>query len=175
MTTNPYEPPPPVESTPPRDIGLIPQIRAVAALMIAQGILCAALSGFSLLSIIVMTASGNQIVPANQVGSLRVLYFGLAIVSGVPAVGYLIAGGMNFFYRGRNYGLTALWLGLLGIGTCYCGPTSVALLVYGLIVYFNPAVMAAFRHAAGGATVAETLEAAYAGRFSAATEKAGRP
>jgi hypothetical protein len=27
---------------------------------------------------------------------------------------------------------------------CYCAPTSIGVLVYGLIVYFNPAVVAAF-------------------------------
>lgn len=47
-------------------------------------------------------------------------------------------------YRSRWLGLTALLAGLLTMLGCYCLPTSVALLVWGLIVLLNPAVVERF-------------------------------
>jgi hypothetical protein len=56
----------------------------------------------------------------------------------------IIAGIMNLKYRGRRLGLTALIIGTLSLFTMYCAPTSIALLVDGLIVYMDEDVRRAF-------------------------------
>jgi hypothetical protein len=55
----------------------------------------------------------------------------------VPGIIQIIAGIRNFRLHGRIFGIVALVTGVLSIGTCYCAPTSVALMVYGLIIYLN--------------------------------------
>ena len=57
----------------------------------------------------------------------------------------ILAGLRNYYYRWRLFGIAALILGLsIGI-SCECAPTALALAVYGLIVYLNKDVAAAFR------------------------------
>jgi hypothetical protein len=46
----------------------------------------------------------------------------------------------------------ALVMGSISIGTCYCAPTSIALLVYGLIIYLNNSAVQAFALAKQGLT-----------------------
>lgn len=57
---------------------------------------------------------------------------------------YQSAGIQNFRYRRRVLGIVSQVCGLASMFGCYCGPTSIMLLIYGLIVYLNPAVQAAF-------------------------------
>lgn len=54
------------------------------------------------------------------------------------------AGVRNFGYRNRILGIVSLVCGLVSMFGCYCAPTSIAMLIYGLIVFLNPAVQAAF-------------------------------
>jgi hypothetical protein len=51
---------------------------------------------------------------------------------------------------------------MISMITCYCTPTSIAILVYGLIVYLNPAVAAAFEMGKKGMTGDQIL-ASFAG------------
>ena len=62
----------------------------------------------------------------------------------------IIAGIFNLRFRRRGLGMVALGLGLLTMITGYCAPTSIALAIYGLIVFVNEPVVAAFElaHAA---------------------------
>ena len=56
----------------------------------------------------------------------------------------LYAGIQNFRFRGRTLGIISFSVGLFSMLGCYCAPTSIGVFVYGLIVYLNPAVKAAF-------------------------------
>jgi hypothetical protein len=56
----------------------------------------------------------------------------------------IFAGIRNLKYRGRVLGIVALSLGLLTAVTVFCAPTSIALLIYGLIVYLDSDVAKAF-------------------------------
>jgi hypothetical protein len=67
----------------------------------------------------------------------------------------IVAGLFNLRYRRRLLGMTALGLGLMLIFTAYCAPTAIALAVYGLIVYLNEAVIAAFNMGDRGCKPAE--------------------
>ena len=57
---------------------------------------------------------------------------------------HLIAGYRNLAYRGRIFSIVTWSLGLIACLTCYCMPTSIGLLVYGAIVFVNPATVRAF-------------------------------
>jgi hypothetical protein len=88
---------------------------------------------------------------ADMVASLMA---GFGLVAGALAAlaGLLqiVAGIVNLGFKGRTLGLVALFSALAGSLTCYCAPTSIALAIYGLIVYFNSDVARAFELAGQG-------------------------
>jgi hypothetical protein len=69
----------------------------------------------------------------------------------------LIAGVRIVRFRGRVFGLIALFTNVLPLITCYCAPTSIAMMVYGLIVLFQPDVARAFELVAAGASPDEAV------------------
>ena len=70
---------------------------------------------------------------------------GLGVIILIIAIMHFIAGIRNLNYRGRIFTVVTWLLGLLASFTCYCGPTSVGLAVWGMIVFLNPAVASAFK------------------------------
>jgi uncharacterized membrane protein HdeD (DUF308 family) len=60
----------------------------------------------------------------------------------------LVASVRNRRFHGRGIGFVALGSCFVSLATCYCAPTAMLLLVYGVFVYVNPSVARAF--AAGG-------------------------
>ena len=56
----------------------------------------------------------------------------------------IVAGIQNYRFRWRTLGMVSYFTGLASMIACYCAPTSIGIMVYGLIVYLNPAVKAAF-------------------------------
>lgn len=56
----------------------------------------------------------------------------------------------NFRYRGRGLAIASMIAGMASALTCYCLPTGIAVLIYGLILHMNPAVKAAFEMGAQG-------------------------
>ena len=71
----------------------------------------------------------------------------------------IYAGYQNYQYRSRTLGIVSLVLGMTSVLSCYCAPTAIAVLVYGLIIYLNPAVMAAFEMGRQGKSGDEILTA----------------
>lgn len=63
------------------------------------------------------------------------------LVTGVPQIW---AGALARTYRGRAFAISALLLSLIGCMGFYCIPTTLALLVWGLVVLFNDDVAARF-------------------------------
>ncbi|MBS0210842.1 MAG: hypothetical protein JSS27_18015 [Planctomycetes bacterium] len=74
-------------------------------------------------------------VPFSQV--LPWMYGGVSALAALVAGVNALAGWQNYHYRGRAFGLIALFSNLVTIFTCYCAPTSIALMVYGLVVYLS--------------------------------------
>jgi len=74
-------------------------------------------------------------VPLSQV--LPWVYGGVSALAALVAVVNALAGWRNYHYRGRTFGLIALFSNLVTIFTCYCAPTSIALMVYGLVIYLG--------------------------------------
>src|SRR5262249_7181590 len=137
------------------------QIPVVAILMIVQGALeciMAALLYFAAFFVPTMFGIMNEAAkrdpalprrpePDIQAMSTLVLVIYLAMGTAGLLAGllHLIAGIRNVTYRGRTLGLVALIGGLASVGTCYCALTSIALTVYGLIVYLNAESVRAFQ------------------------------
>jgi hypothetical protein len=124
------------------------QIRVVAILLIVHGALLLIMGGFLIAISIVMPSmiaaqqqkmqqAPNGPSPAQLQNILFATYMGMGSAGIVPGIIQIIAGIRNFRLHGRIFGIVALVAGVLSIGTCYCAPTSVALMVYGLIIYLN--------------------------------------
>lgn len=62
----------------------------------------------------------------------------------------IVAGVRCLNYRGRTLALVALFSNLAPMFTCYCMPTSLGLMIYGLIVMFQSDVAYAFAQVARG-------------------------
>ena len=173
---NPFAAPKPSGPSPPNfggrppeyaqpGLGYVRQIPILAVMTIVQG---------ALLSVAALVATGYaiffavmpQMVPPNERAGMQpeaeVTLFWISIGTFVVAAVFLaiavlhiIAGIRNLKYRGRTLTITAWSLGLLTAITCYCGPTSVGLAIWGLIVFLNPAVASAFNMAESGMSTRE--------------------
>lgn len=82
---------------------------------------------------------------------------GLAVLTG--GILRLAACVQNFRFQGRTLGFVSLIGGMASVLSCYCAPTAIAILVYGLIVLLNPAVTMAFAMRRQGYSVDEILAA----------------
>jgi hypothetical protein len=169
--SNPYESPYPVEAAtatsedqplpPPQDPGLVAQVRVVAILMIVQGVLDALMGLFAAgmgLFVSFALRQAMQDDPDLQRGDGPSPEFMSNLMGGIYggaglallAIGFvhMFAGYRNFHFHGRTLGIISMASGILTIVTmvgCYCLPTSIGLCIYGLVVYMNPSVSAAFR------------------------------
>ncbi len=145
------------------DRGLIGHIRVIAILMMVQGGLQIALGLFLgvfafLMPEIMEQANRQQM--QQQPGApdmaelgewMLVLYGGLAAVNIVLGSLLVYSGFCNYRLRGRVLGIVALSASLLSVlAGCYCFPTALALMIYGLIVYLNGPVVSAFEHVSRG-------------------------
>jgi hypothetical protein len=168
---NPYQSPTaplgPANSMDPfqRRPGLVRHVRVVAIMMIVQAaleLLAAAVYGaMAVFMPIMLRQMPNQPGMPNQpvIWILPLTYGGMAAAALVSAVLHLVAGLRNYRFRGRTLGMVALACGMLSVFTCYCLPTTVALAVYGLIVYLNPEASEAFRMGEAGSKPAEIIAA----------------
>ena len=116
--------------------------------MIVHGALCVFLGiGLAIMSVFlpsVLVAQQQKMPPQPNGPSLQqmqyllvAVYGGMAAAGIIPGLFQITAGIANLRLKGRTFGIVALVAGMLSVGTCYCTPTAVALLVYGLIVYLN--------------------------------------
>ncbi len=85
------------------------------------------------------------------------MFAGWGGLSLLLAIAQIVAGALNFGFRGRMLGITTLLLGIASALTCYCAFTGIPLTIYGLIIYFNPAVAEAFRLRKSGLSKQEVL------------------
>lgn len=128
-------------------------IPIVAILLMVQGglelLFGGMMSVYGIIMGAVAPAGEPNFDPAGQGPPLPSWFFaGMLIAYGaVPlATGLLkvIAGWRNYFFRGKLLGIAALVGGMASVLTCYCFPTALALLIYGLIVYLSDQSAAAF-------------------------------
>ena len=142
---------------PPQPPGLVGQVRIVSILMIVQGSLDV-LVGLGLIGMgIFMGIFMREAMQEQQLqqpnapspefmGNLMMgIYSGIGVVITIIGALNIFAGFRNWKFKGRTLGVLSLVAGIGAVFTCYCAPTSIALCIYGLIVYLNAPVAAAFR------------------------------
>lgn len=158
--SNPYQPPAydpkyfadaPYAPPTPSGFGWVSQVRIVAILNIVQGALELPMGLIMVGAAIFMPyffasekAAGRGGMPAGMEWVIPVVYSTIGIPILLSGGLRIYAGVQNFRFRSRILGIVSFALGLVSMMGCYCAPTSIAVLVYGLIVYLNPAVVAAF-------------------------------
>jgi hypothetical protein len=149
------------------DYGWVSQVRIVAilngvqgALEIPMGLMYVGMA-FFIPAIFEMGAAnqppGAAGPPPEMLTFMTVLYLVMGIPVLLAGALRIVAAWSNFHYRGRTLGILSMVLGMGSALSCYCAPTGIALLVYGLIVYLNPAVKMAFAMGAEGIPAGQIL------------------
>ncbi len=136
---------------------IIVQQRVVSCLMIVHGLLCCIVGGFLIVAAVVfpsMVAAQMQrqggAQPPNMEMLLQVLYGTMGAAALIPGILQVIAGIQNFRLKNRVFGLVALGLGAFSVLTFYCAPTSIALLIYGLVIGLHDTTKRAYELAEEG-------------------------
>lgn len=134
--------------------GLVRHVLPVAILMIVQGsleLLMAVMFVALTVAVPFMFPDGGAAQelragpPPGVFKSLMMAAYGVMGAGGLIAgVLHVTAGVFGLRFRRRTLGIVALTVGMASITTIYCAPTAIGLAIYGLITYFNPAVVAAF-------------------------------
>lgn len=173
---NPYESPSfrptsPSEWMPQPNRGLVNHVRVVAILMMVQAglevvmglflVVMAVVVPFVFMEGIEQDANFQQ----GPFGPDTFRWFMVAMYGGMGAAHLLVgalhgyAGFRNYRFQSRNLGIVALASGFATVLGCYCLPTAFALTIYGLIVYLNGPVAAAFELREQGHSAGEVLAA----------------
>jgi hypothetical protein len=121
--------------------------------MIAQGMLLLILAiicvgyafVFSNMDSFVPPGAQQPEMDAKLMSIVSIVCIVIAVGAGILSMLHLAAAYFGFNYKYRLFGIAVMILGLSTILTFYCAPTSIGLAVYGLIIYFNPAVGKAFQ------------------------------
>jgi hypothetical protein len=141
---------------------MVNQVQVVSILMIVNGALVSlmgliyALMGPTMFALMRpappgpsgASGPGTTVTTMTTILSLIYVAIGLAVLT----VGILniVAGIRSLRFRGRTFALVALFSNLLPMFTCYCLPTSLGLMIYGLIVFFQTDVAYVFERVAAG-------------------------
>jgi hypothetical protein len=152
---------------------VVNQVLVVSILMIVQGALELILGSILLLAAFIVPTVidaaerrggvGFGPFPRELTTFLTVVYIVIGLAGLIAAVLHLIAGIQGLRFRGRVFGITALIAGGISMATIYCAPTTIGLMIWGLIVYFNADVRKAFDFAAQGMSPTE-IRASFARR-----------
>ena len=178
MSNNPYQTPPQAPYGGPGygpgkqqnyGRGFVQQIPVISALMIVQGVLYLLLA-MLMFGYAFFFSQMDKFMPAGEQAEFReqfqqsegivvsIVSGSLCLVAFTLATMHFISAYFGFTYRYRVFGIITMILGLGSVMTCYCAPTAIGLAVYGLIIYFNPAVAKAFTMAKSGMNKSEILD-----------------
>ncbi len=136
---------------------MIGQVKVVGILMIVQGaltsimgIVFAALGPFIFAMMSLDKGHPPKADEKTVLTIVSVIYLILGILVLIVGILNIVAGIRCLRFRGRTLAIVALFSNIVSAVTCYCAPTSIALMVYGLIVLFNGEVAEGFQLAAEG-------------------------
>jgi hypothetical protein len=87
------------------------------------------------------------------------IYLAIGVVALASGILRIVAGVQNYRFKSRILGLVSIIVGVAPVFTCYCAPSAIGMLVYGLIIHLDPAVVAAFKMVAEGKTAGQVLAA----------------
>jgi hypothetical protein len=148
------------------EYGWVQQVRVYAVLSAVQGLLelpmGAMLVGVGAMFPVLVKMEpprGGNPPPDAVLYAMTAMYAGLGSVLLLAAFLRFFAAYRNFYFKGRLLGIASMILGLGSMLSCYCAPTAIAVLVYGLIIYLNPAVKLAFDMGQSGRTPDEIFAA----------------
>lgn len=165
--TNPFQSPnftdqPTSQFVPVNSLGLSPAIltqqRVISILLIVHGSLTVLVGLFVIgMSLLVPAALSGQMAqrprpagaPATETVVI-IIYGVIATVALTTGVLQISGGICNLWLKNYGLGLAAIASCGLSIATCYCFPTGMALLIYGLIIYLNHSTKLAFNLAKQG-------------------------
>ena len=142
---------------------MVSQVPIVSIFMIVNGSLAAvwgiilAVFGPAIVSLLGAEGKGAFLPTKDKalLGLILAYYITAGILALIAGVLNIVAGARSLRFRGRNLALTALFCNLPPLFTCYSAPTSLGVMIYGLIVFFNGDVAEAFRMAEQGMPVEE--------------------
>jgi hypothetical protein len=135
---------------------MVPQVQVVSILMIVNGALTSLIG--LLLSVLgpflFVISNDNKMGPPRGdrevLQILSAVYLVLGVLVLIAGVLNIVAGIRALNFRNRTLALVALFFNIIPLFTVYCAPTSLGVLIYGLIVFFNADVARAFKMAAEG-------------------------
>jgi hypothetical protein len=138
---------------------MVPQITVVGILMIVNGALASligifvALMGplmFSMFQRMPPGPPGAPPPPQGLINMISLMYLMMGTSVLVGGAMNVVGGIRALAYRNRALVITALFFNIIPMLTCYCLPTSLGVMIYGLIVMFQPDVAQAFALAEDG-------------------------
>jgi hypothetical protein len=137
---------------------MVGQVKVVGILMLVHGITVIIMGGIlAALGIMMLGVgpAGGGAGPEPWIFAIIYIAWGFLVL----ACGVLNAvGGVRVMtFRNRVLGLVALFSNILVLFSCYCALTAIGMMVYGLIVLFQPDVVHAFEMVARGATPEEVV------------------
>lgn len=141
--------------------GLVSHVRLVAILNAVEGALELGVAGFGLFVgvILLLVPAEVQRQGGGNPMVLAAIYLTVGSVNLILGSLRLLASWRNYFFHNRTLGLVSLGVGLLSVFAGCCAITSIGVAVYGLVVFFDAAVIDAFERRSQGASVEETLGA----------------
>lgn len=104
-------------------------------------------------------AQGNGPPPERMMWIVGGIYVAIGLVALASGILRIVAGIQNYRLKSRVLGLVSVIVGVAPVFTCYCAPTAIGMLVYGLLIHLDPAVVAAFKMVAEGKTAGQVLAA----------------
>ena len=148
---------------------MVPQVPIIGILMIVNGVLCILYGFFEMslgplvqASVEMQAQVQGQAQPPPQVQQMQVLmpflfwyYIAIGIINGLAGLINIVAGIPTMRYRSRVFVIVALCTNLGTLPGCSCLPTSLGLMIWGLVVLFQKDVAEAFRMGAAGRSVDE--------------------
>jgi|SoiMethySBSTD1v2_1073268.scaffolds.fasta_scaffold194602_2 hypothetical protein len=140
---------------------MVGQVKIVGILMIVHGLTVMIMGGI-LAALGIMMAGAAPPGGGGPGGPPDPVIFVIIYIAWggvIAACGLLnsVAGFRVMTFHNRILGLIALFSNILALLSCYCALTAIGMMIYGLIVLFQPDVARAFELVAGGATPEEAI------------------
>lgn len=139
---------------------MVGQVKIVGILMMVNGLTVTLMGGLY----VAMGSFMMAAMPAPRAGAggappglFLIIYGVLGGVTALVGIFNVVAGYRVMTMRNRVLGIIALFTNLVSFLTCYCILTALGMMVYGLIVLFQPDVARAFEMVARGATPDEAV------------------
>ncbi|HZT81832.1 MAG TPA: hypothetical protein VFA26_16520 [Gemmataceae bacterium] len=145
---------------------MVNHVKTVAILMIVQGALTSLMGllytvmGPTLFALMKMDKSASPPGGPDAVMMTIMPVFYIVVGLFILASGVLnLVGGLRAMkFQNRTFVIVALFTNIAPLITCYCAPTGIGLMIYGLIVLFQSDVALAFQMRADGWSVEEITD-----------------